>query len=100
MSGITTPHCLSVLTQTLPCTQTCIKTIHLVSSPLGSGDEIEPPQSYRDSMNRRRKSVFAESYEPGEENAAVEKVINLLYHISDQLLMFSCGLPYHDMLVW
>ena len=28
-------------------------------------------------MNRRRKSVFAESYEPGEENAAVEKVASL-----------------------
>lgn len=53
-------------------------------------------------MNRRRKSVFAESYEPGEENAAVEKVASLFgfffYQISDQhyitivvLLMFIVG---------
>lgn len=37
-------------------------------------EEIEPPPSYRANMDRRRKSVFAESYEPGEEDAAVEKV--------------------------
>lgn len=29
-------------------------------------------------MNQRRKSVFAESYEPGEEGTAVNKVFNHL----------------------
>ena len=29
-------------------------------------------------MNQRRKSVFAESYEPGEEGTAVNKVFNYL----------------------
>lgn len=42
-----------------------------------SGDEeLEPPPSYRAKMDRRRKSVFAESYEPGEEDSAVEKVVH------------------------
>ena len=42
---------------------------------IDSGDEeLEPPPSYRAKMDRRRKSVFAESYEPGEDDSAVEKV--------------------------
>lgn len=40
-----------------------------------SDDDFEPPPaSYRAGMDRRRKSVFAESYEPGEDDGAVEKV--------------------------
>lgn len=46
-------------------------------SPLDSDEEIELPQSYRDNMNLRRKSVFAESYETVEEGTAVEKVFVL-----------------------
>ncbi len=36
-----------------------------------------PPASYRAAMDLRRKSVFAESYEPGDDDSAVEKVIEL-----------------------
>ena len=32
-------------------------------------------------MDRRRKSVFAESYEPGEDDSAVEKVAYLIIAI-------------------
>lgn len=42
-----------------------------------SDDEVAPPPpSYMSGMERRRKSVFAESYEPGDDDAAVEKVIS------------------------
>lgn len=37
-----------------------------------------PPASYRAGMDRRRKSVFAESYEPGDDDTAVEKVVFLV----------------------
>lgn len=37
-------------------------------------EELAPPPSYRASMDRRRKSVFAESYEPGADDEASEKV--------------------------
>ena len=48
---------------------------HTHSIQIDSGDEeLEPPPSYRANMDRRRKSVFAESYEPGEDDSAVEKV--------------------------
>lgn len=55
-------------------------------------------------MNRRRKSVFAESYEPGEENAAVEKVASLgsLPNLRPALYYYCsiadvhCGLPITD----
>ena len=57
-------------------------------------------------MNRRRKSVFAESYEPGEENAAVEKVASLfvffLPNLRPALYYYCsiadvhCGLPMTD----
>ena len=53
------------------------KNFNFCLSPLDSDEEIEPPQSYRDNMNLRRKSVFAESYETGEEGTAVEKVFVL-----------------------
>lgn len=43
-------------------------------SPDSDEDEIGLPPSYREGMGRRRKSVFAESYEPGEEDAAMERV--------------------------
>ncbi len=33
-----------------------------------------PPASYRANMGLRRKSVFAETYEPDEDDAAVQKV--------------------------
>ena len=38
------------------------------------------PASYRAGMDRRRKSVFAESYEPGEDDGAVEKVLRKEFH--------------------
>lgn len=41
-------------------------------------DEIMPPPSYRQNMDRRRKSVFAESYEPGKESDTIERVSSLL----------------------
>jgi len=53
-------------------------------------------------MNQRRKSVFAESYEPGEENAAVEKVASLLGSLPNlraaryyycSIADVHCGLP-------
>ena len=37
-------------------------------------DDFELPQSYREAMNSRRKSVFGESYEPDEDDSEVEKV--------------------------
>ena len=39
-----------------------------------SDEEVAPPPSYMAGMDRRRKSVFAESYEPGEGDEAVERV--------------------------
>ncbi len=39
-----------------------------------SDEEMAPPPSYRAGMDRRRKSVFAESYEPGDDGP-VEKVL-------------------------
>lgn len=52
-------------------------------STLGSDDEDfePPPASYRAGMDRRRKSVFAESYEPGDDDSAVEKVSALVVSI-------------------
>ena len=41
--------------------------------PTESEDELAPPASYKAGMDRRRKSVFAESYEPGKDDEAVEK---------------------------
>ena len=46
-----------------------------------SDDEMAPPPSYRAGMDRRRKSVFAESYEPGNEDELVEKVIHYIPHM-------------------
>ena len=37
-------------------------------------DDLMPPPSYRENMGHRRRSVFAESYEPDEEDAATERV--------------------------
>lgn len=39
-------------------------------------DDLAPPPSYRAGMDRRRRSVFAESYEPGEDDQAAEKVVH------------------------
>jgi cAMP-dependent protein kinase regulator len=39
-------------------------------------DDFEPPLSYREAMNVRRKTVFGESYEPDSEESGEEKVIH------------------------
>lgn len=39
-----------------------------------SDEEVSPPASYMAGMERRRKSVFAESYEPGDGDEASDKV--------------------------
>ena len=46
-----------------------------------SDDEMAPPPSYRAGMDRRRKSVFAESYEPVEDDESVEKVIHYSFYL-------------------
>ena len=50
-------------------------------------EDLEPPPSYRNSMGSRRRSVFCESYEPGEDDAAVERVGR--YHSNDNLLSLA-----------
>lgn len=52
---------------------------------LESDDEVAPPPSYMAGMERRRKSVFAESYEPGEDDEAVEKVLPVFALLSGNL---------------
>lgn len=47
---------------------------HIFFSMVDSDDDLAPPPSYRSAMDRRRKSVFAESYEPGKDDEASEKV--------------------------
>lgn len=43
-------------------------------SPSESDDDFEPPQSYLEGMNLRRKSVFGESYEPDSQESSEERV--------------------------
>lgn len=50
-------------------------------------EDLEPPQSYRDAMNSRRKSVFGESYEPDDEESVEDKV--RLWQLSVVLLLVA-----------
>ena len=49
-------------------------------------EDLEPPPSYRNNMGSRRRSVFCESYEPGEEDAAVERVSCYLFWLAPSTL--------------
>ena len=55
-----------------------ISVLVCITSESDDEDFEPPPASYRASMDRRRKSVFAESYEPGDDDSAVEKVSALV----------------------
>ena len=59
-----------------------------------SDDDYAPPPSYMAGMDRRRKSVFAESYEPGQDDEAVEKVCYgwLNYGCTTLYCLFVCCL--------
>ena len=47
--------------------------IHAKCDAESDEDDLEPPLSYREAMNSRRKSVFGESYEPDDEELGPEK---------------------------